>query len=939
MVQARERMANARSSEELSSARGTLDSIRAEAEAENERRFEEVRQKAKDALDRGDKNRAVEAWTAFEPVYDPVGRWRGLADVERRAANGEKPPVPPAAPPVKPLVQRPPVRVEAPAPKDERKPVVRRIQPLKRPVAWTDVPLHDIRRVRPFFAAAVGPDPKLREEMQQAIGWHGKTYENELRTALEDKNDDWSYVVLSLAYAEDAAGLKHLSGLLQSEHPVVRANAVEASRFLKTRLDPKALTGLWECEEPLLQLAAARTLSLQLDKATLRQVQDWARSRGPHADAQRPARDLFAAYVLALRDKKAADSHLALLRPALGSQDLNRSSLGFRLLADLALSGYLTPAQVGDVLASAEKLLYATAQPQDVRLLAAGLLADADPRLTVTVRDLVRRIERNTLGVAESAVVVFVVDDALDGLQLRGLGRLVAWSFGRSFLSAEGGLAIGLVSLSEKCIEVLDPTRDPTRTCEAFEQLAMRTSKGYKNTLEAVRLGGQMVCREGKGLRNVVLCTLDNADVEDDVEETAGALVNAQARFYSITPEAVYSDHYWKAGRVRTQGKDYLLQGDRGQWVRASFAPHGPESAEVEFPFQWWFTTYLYMDDTTLTVPAGHPHYAPARLAHITGGHAYIYAPPPAPSSRGRTGFCASLYCPQCRGTHDSCTPLYSEAKLVLTAPFLGSRDEYVEDQSRSPLYRALIDAWEEAAKLSLVTHPPPLRWQSDKLVPRPPDDIRWRSGAPIWSTSQRLGANSSWVKLAEQARETAGRTAEIRKRLDVTLGEVVADRANLRVRATAETLALFLDLSRLNHLLFEQFCLKQVDAGTKSEPETYILKRVARNLCHGGGESLAGLALPAGDEWPSLGSRLDAQIEKHRGTPWEVLIRRAIILDWQLWIPPPPTGGPVTSERPQASSERDASPTPTSRPSRGAPSQGDGSSSGGTPTGTPTKP
>jgi hypothetical protein len=170
---------------------------------------------------------------------------------------------------------------------------------------------------------------------------------------------------------------------------------------------------------------------------------------------------------------------------------------------------------------------------------------------------------------------------------------------------------------------------------------------------------------------------------------------------------------------------------------------------------------------------------------------------------------------------------------------------------------------------------------------------------------------------------------------------------AKMRPLATAEALAVYLDVARMNLLQFKAFLFpKGIKPGRNMAG--WITHRPRINFCHGGAAvvdaPIHGKAR-LGNEWKDLCSRVDRVIRQQQGTPWEILVRRAVIVDFELHSFAQPS-----AVRPPASSTTENKPTrgagsatpsgPETPPSAPPPSPtrhsrgGSGSSSGSRPTG-----
>ena len=498
-------------------------------------------------------------------------------------------------------------------------------------------------------------------------------------------------------------------------------------------------------------------------------------------------------------------------------------------------------------------------------------------------------------------------------------------------------LYMGLVVLSEKSYVAVRPTNKLATVAAAIEKISRKKNNFYKNTMEAVRLAATLA-RIRQGNRAVVLYSQDNADGEDEIERTVAMLRAGRTRFYAVTPEAIYSDHYWK-NYAYPGKKNAFFDPKTREPIELKFAIRGEESPFIEFPYRWLYTAIysrsiadfgVWDGNSPLLVPSGFTFYAPARLARESGGKIFL-----CPPARPIPSFCIFVDCPLCAGAHDDCDATYDETKLKLTAPSLDARGDYVNRKNVDPLQAMALRVWWEASKIGVVSTKPPVRITPDnRLTPQegPASDEAVYFSAP-WFVADKV-ANVKWQKLAADAKKKAAATDELLKRMEGELGGVDRLAADKRWLATVEALQACLAVSRMNLLLWGEFCIKQ-DMKKFEDGILSVESHPRYSFCHGGkalrdAEKLTDDPGIAG-AWRALSATVDEIIDRHRGTPWALIVRRTMILGWQVRIrrPSPPSGGnTVRSRRAKTGSEDKRTQTPPTRAGRS--SRGSSSSRSG---------
>jgi len=336
---------------------------------------------------------------------------------------------------------------------------------------------------------------------------------------------------------------------------------------------------------------------------------------------------------------------------------------------------------------------------------------------------------------------------------------------------------------------------------------------------DAVR-GHLSLLKGGPERRELVLITLENGDLEDDLEKTVHLASRAGVRVHVIAREAFLSDTYW-------------------QWrtpPRAEGTYHGPDGAFVDVPWGWVFQVHR----VTEAAPSGHAMYGLSRLASGTGGRVFVYYP-----KRGKHECQLTGSCTICAGDHMAPLEVLRAQRVRAIAPPIASRRDIYADGARDACFRAVLEAWEDAAKEGLVRTFPPVKRRGKRLVESNPRQAR----IPSWTGTSWRGFARDAGKLAKAADRIA---RDLKEDLDGAEGSD-------RNRSIAELTYLTLRITRVNLLLCEAYC-NEIESRIGEEvepperklvPDDYRVTGLGyRNLslCHGIAP-YAHIKLPGGDE------------------------------------------------------------------------------------------
>jgi len=535
------------------------------------------------------------------------------------------------------------------------------------------------------------------------------------------------------------------------------------------------------------------------------------------------------------------------------------------------------------------------------------------------VQDIATEVEGN-----DKAAVVWLLDNGTLFKTSRQ-AELLAEQIRKCFTKPR--ISHAVVAMGEQPQLIQKPTDDLTRLTTSLTLFGNgNPDNSIKNCLANIREAAKVAAGASGAKKYVVLFTQENGDNEDGVEETLKALKSAGIILLPIVPESVYSDPYWASAFA---GTTYYF--DLDKFKKLPFQLRGPESAFPEFPYGWPFVRV----DPAYTVPSGFAPYALDRLATYTGGRTFLYSADRVPFT-----FCRRYGCPLCGGQHKSCGVPFDELKLKMAAPEIGSRAEYGVRYGRERLYAATLNAWDRLHREGILRGMPPLKagsaGLSENKVPEKPPVYR---GSGDWKAQLQEA-----LKNAETVDKIAAELLEASRKLE--------KESSLRTIATADALGVHLLLTAQGYRQFAAFCTEMIrpsmagggDGVGTSVFESPNGERIIGHfpneysLCHGGAR-LKEVAF-LGD-LTGLHAALDVadrMMEKHRGTPWELLIRRASVPHFTpIFEQPPVKGGQGTNDRnrPKSTStpnttETPGSPARPSRPATGGSGQGGGTATPG---------
>ncbi|MGC3970473.1 MAG: hypothetical protein QM775_24995 [Pirellulales bacterium] len=503
---------------------------------------------------------------------------------------------------------------------------------------------------------------------------------------------------------------------------------------------------------------------------------------------------------------------------------------------------------------------------------------------------------------------VLLVIDPSAGLATGGFGDAVAEAL-RKNKERLARTRIGLGVVGQKNCIVLPPTLEHDGVLAAVRQALARPAAEFLDVYADLRAAAGAF-GSGAGERELVLVTLDNGDVEDDVEATAQALHKAKVRCSVVTSETTLADCYWAARPYQDKPRGTTLTGADG--------------AVIDAPWGWLFQ-FASANERT---PAGFAMWGLSRLAAATGGRVYLYA-----SGKDTAHQCAiQTRCLFCTGDHLPPDDAWNDKLVDQLAPLAAARGDVYAALGADPYFRAMVEAWRGAAEAGLASSAPGVRMTATGAEPD-----RARPGRDLDLTD-----SASFERHAKRAEEAAAKAHQLGEQLQARIDHVEAGKGSARAEAAARYTRVLLQLTRVNLIEFAAWCrdvapgLFGKDAQVPLVPEVPSVNRDERPtgigysslcLCHGV-RPFFDVELPGKQALRSELEALDALYTAYQArygkTQFGMLLRRNGIA--QFWPTFAGTVGKVPRVRPKTPGD-DPGPVTPKRPPR------EGGSAGG-PTG-----
>lgn len=463
------------------------------------------------------------------------------------------------------------------------------------------------------------------------------------------------------------------------------------------------------------------------------------------------------------------------------------------------------------------------------------------------------------------------------------------------------GIGLGVVGAPGTV--VLPPGPDHGRFLQEVRGRLQRPGGEFQNVYADLRAAAAALARTD-GEREILLVTLENGDVEDDLEQTVAILEKARAKLTVLTTEAYVADSYWAARPYQEKPRGTTLTGG--------------DAPVIDLPWGWLFQITVANEVT----PAAYATYGLNRLVAATGGRLFLHTKP------DQTGHQCGWYnaCLFCRNDHLPQEEAYWDTRVRLLAPLTLARKDALSVLGRDPCFRAVVTAWRQAAQEGLLRSQPPVRLQGTSASPD-----RQRPGRDI-----DLLGTTSFARHARRAEEAAAAAERLRDQLAAELERIGQGQALPRQEASAHFTLLMLQLARVNLITFAGWCrdvapvLVSKDPPVPLPPELPILgpddQRAVGigytnlSLCHGV-LPFREVELPGGAALRVELDRLEAMratfLQRFGHTQYAFGLHRSGIARFHLTYPG--IVGKVPRPRPKSDSDTTPPLTPT-RPTRSGP-------------------
>lgn len=474
---------------------------------------------------------------------------------------------------------------------------------------------------------------------------------------------------------------------------------------------------------------------------------------------------------------------------------------------------------------------------------------------------------------------------------------------------------IAVLQVGEKDPVLQGPTADRGAPGKSIRASLSGAKNVVRNVYADVRAAATLLGGR-PGARELLLVTLENGDVEDDLEGTVAVVRRAKARAFVVTREAFLSDSYAASHSSQGAPKGSTFTGGDG--------------AFAEIPWGWLFQ----IGSGNEAAASGFAAYGLTRLCAGSEGKLFLVS-----DGKPSTHACMTFGpCTFCADEHVPVGEAYQLTRLRVLAPLVEPRETVYAAAARDPFWRAVHAAWKDASEAGLLRSRPSLELAGGGAKP---DRRATGSWAPL------TGNGLAFVSMAARAGKALAACDRIRTALEADLGKIKADEGSARWRAVAEYVRLMLHVTRVNLVQYVAWCQEvgPVVAGKKlpepalASPEVPWFADATRmvgvsyanwSLCHGVRPFLE-LHLPGGaalrDALTDLDGVYTAFLGRYAGTPFAVAAHRTCIAHFlptvqgKAVMPPKKTGG---------STSDDSTTTPNDRPSR----EGGGTAAGGATTG-----
>ena len=481
----------------------------------------------------------------------------------------------------------------------------------------------------------------------------------------------------------------------------------------------------------------------------------------------------------------------------------------------------------------------------------------------------------------EPRTIVFVLDPS-PSLKSAGFARALRGAVGRARKKLANARLI-VLEAQPKSKAIQGAAGDAREVLTAVDSLFARPRVVFADVYAATRRGVKLL-KSKKGVRELVLVTLENGDVESNLEATVKAVRRAHVRVSVLTGQAFLSDTYWAY---------------RSSDVPRGMTPRGGESAFVELPWGWMFQSVAANEHTG----SGFAAYGLSRLAAAAGGRVFLFD-----DGRSSEHQCTvrGTACAFCSEDHLPSDTVYQAGLLTPMAPTVNSADAALAACGRDPFFRATLAAWDEAAREGIVSSTPSVKRSGASLKPN-----RRSSG-----TGANFGTSLSFAREARNGDAAAKTCLDIAARLRAAIDAVPSGEGSPRLRANAEITYGLLRLTRVNMVGFAAWCrevgpqLLRASELERSFPEYPAvsegwrptgISRTSYSLCHGVRPFLK-QRWPGGakfqQELKDLADVFDRLQARYAHTPYGMALRRSTIARFILVgrgksLPTPPRRRP----------------------------------------------
>lgn len=472
--------------------------------------------------------------------------------------------------------------------------------------------------------------------------------------------------------------------------------------------------------------------------------------------------------------------------------------------------------------------------------------------------------------------------------------------------------SLALVVAGRETPVAVEPTRDHAAVGAAIRRELASPQAGFVNVYAAL-VDAAAVAVRGEGQAVLMLVSLENGDLEDQVDRTVYELQRREVVVEVLTSEATLADSYWARRPNQQRPRDTELTGG--------------DAALIDLP--WGFL--LQREPANELTPSGYAPWGLTRIAAGTGGRVFLHA------ASHQTGHECLPFgtCLFCSGDHTSPEDRWNSALVAQLAPLAEARDDVLRTRGSDPVFRAMVKTWTEAAKKGLLGQAPPIKIGGTTASPDRP-----RQG-------RRLGlfSTASFARNAQQALKAARDAAALRDRLASQIEEHGAD-GSARSVAAARYLVVMLQLTRLNLMIYAAWCRDEApkwfddpdrEVGAPEIPPFDVERRPSGvsyhnlALCHGV-RPFFDVELPGGDEVQGelrvLDGLFSSYLLRYGKSPFGYALRKNGIVRFHPTYPGISKGparrrpkseldeqGPVTPRRP---TRRGSSSAPASGPTTG---------------------